>query len=266
MATSTVTSSFYRSIISALWTEKTQMAMAYASVEGLVLEGIENPGDLYKYSMSELDSIFEGFKKQPGNVVNGKYEQAMPLLLSAKSKKHIIVAAEAARFYTQVGRPMTPVNINWKTLAIFELQWDALKELKNQDDPELPNLEKGSIIKCIESFKLHCSNVVGVRNFPIFYFIDKREANTSRPALATNQPHSEEYGSVESELVKLLSWDHPIFKNDNNNVFDRIERALIGTPYASTIVRFCKARDGNKAMAFLSVPYPSCRRHCCCHS
>ena len=54
---------------------------------------------------------------------------------------------------------------------------------------------------------------------------------------------------MESELVKLLSWDHPLFKNDNNNVFDRMERALIGTPYPSTIVRFRKAQDGNKAMA-----------------
>ena len=55
---------------------------------------------------------------------------------------------------------------------------------------------------------------------------------------------------MESELVKLLSWDHPLFKNDNkNNVFDRMERALIGTPYASTIFRFRKARDVNKAMA-----------------
>ena len=54
---------------------------------------------------------------------------------------------------------------------------------------------------------------------------------------------------MESELAKLLSWDHPLFKNDNNNVFDRMERALIGTPYDSTIVRFCKAQDGNKAMA-----------------
>ena len=70
-----------------------------------------------------------------------------------------------------------------------------------------------------------------------------------RAVLATNQPHSEEYGSVESELVNLLSWDHPLFKNDNNNVFYRMERALIGTPYASTIVSFRKARDGNKAMA-----------------
>ena len=109
-----------------------------------------------------MESIIEVFKKQPGKVVNGKYEQAAPLILSDKSKKRIIVAAEAARFYTQFGRPLTPVNMNWKTLANFELQWDALKELKKQDDPEVPKLEKGSIIKWIESFKLHYSNVVGV--------------------------------------------------------------------------------------------------------
>ena len=63
---------------------------------------------------------------------------------------------------------------------------------------------------------------MGVRNCPIVYVIDERGANTLRPALATNQPHSEEYGSVESDLVKLLSLNHSLFKNDNNNVFDRM--------------------------------------------
>ena len=113
----------------------------------------------------------------------------------------------------------------------------------------MPKFEKGSIIKWIESFKLHCSNVVGVQNCPIVYVIDERKANTLRPALAANQPHSEEYGAMEIKLLKLLSWDHLLFKNDNNHFFDRMERALIGTPYASTIVRFRKGRDGNKAMA-----------------
>ena len=122
METSTVTSSFTRSTISAFWTKKTQMVMADASVAGLVLDGIENPGDLYKYSKCELESILEAFKKKPGKVVNGKYEQAAPLPLSAKSKKRIIVAAEATIFYTQVGRPLTPVNMNWKTLANFKLK------------------------------------------------------------------------------------------------------------------------------------------------
>ena len=74
MATPTVTSSFLRSTISAFWNEKTQMAMVDAAVAELVLEGIDNPGDLYEYSKGELESIFEGFKKQPGKVVSGKYE------------------------------------------------------------------------------------------------------------------------------------------------------------------------------------------------
>ena len=52
--------------------------------------------------------------------------------------------------------------MNWKTLANFEIQWDALKKLKKQDYPGVPNLEKGGIIKWIESFKLHCSKGVGV--------------------------------------------------------------------------------------------------------
>ena len=42
--------------------------------------------------------------------------------------------------------------MNWKTLVNFGLQWDALKELKKKNDPEVPKLEKGSIIKWIESF------------------------------------------------------------------------------------------------------------------
>ena len=98
MATPTVTSSFSHSTISAFRTEKTQMEMADADVAGLVLEGIKNPGDLYEYSKGELESIFEGFKKQPGKVVSRKNKQAAPLPISEKSKKRIIVAVEATRF------------------------------------------------------------------------------------------------------------------------------------------------------------------------
>ena len=112
MTSPTVTSSFSCSTISDFWTEKNQMALADAAVAGFALEGIKNPGYLYKYSKGELESIFEGFKKQPGEVVNGKYEQALPLPISAKSKMRIIVATEATIFYTQVGRPLTPANMN----------------------------------------------------------------------------------------------------------------------------------------------------------
>ena len=66
MATSTVTSSFSRSTISAFWTKKTQMEMANAAIAGLVLEGIENPLDLYEYSKGEMESILRASRSNLG--------------------------------------------------------------------------------------------------------------------------------------------------------------------------------------------------------
>ena len=50
---------------------------------------------------------------------NGDYTAAHPMHISAKSKKHIIVAANATRYYTQVRRPITPANVSWRMLANF---------------------------------------------------------------------------------------------------------------------------------------------------
>ena len=76
--------------------------------------------------------------------------------ISTTSKKRIIVAANATRYYTQVGREITPDNMSWRTLANFDMQWKALKKQAKQDDPEVPKLGKqGSILKWIDSKKLH---------------------------------------------------------------------------------------------------------------
>ena len=55
--------------------------------------------------------------------------------------------------------------MEWSTLENFDVQWQALKYLKKKDDPDAPKITKsGSIIKCIEYFKLHMNAIVGVRN------------------------------------------------------------------------------------------------------
>ena len=56
----------------------------------------------------------------------GDYTAAQPMQISAKSEKRIIVAANATRYYTQVGRSITPANTSWRTLANFDMQWQAL--------------------------------------------------------------------------------------------------------------------------------------------
>ena len=52
----------------------------------------------------------------------GDYTGAHPMHISAKSKKCIIVVANATRYYTQVGRYITPANMSWRTLANFDMQ------------------------------------------------------------------------------------------------------------------------------------------------
>ena len=72
--------------------------------------------------------------------------------VSTTSKKRIIVAANAKRYYTQFGREITPDNMSWRKLANFDMQCKSLKKQAKQDDPEVPKLGKqGSILKWIES-------------------------------------------------------------------------------------------------------------------
>ena len=61
-------------------------------------------------------------KKPVGSVDDkGDYTAAHPMHISAKSKKRIIVVANATRSYTQVGRSITPANMSWRTLANFDM-------------------------------------------------------------------------------------------------------------------------------------------------
>ena len=90
--------------------------------------------------------------------------EAHPMHISAKSKKRIIVAANATRYYTQVGRSITPANMSWRTLANFDMQWKPLLKQENQDDLEVTNLGKNErILKWIESFKLHTKSIINMR-------------------------------------------------------------------------------------------------------
>ena len=75
--------------------------------------------------------------------------------------------------------------------------------------------------------------------------------NVTRGNLMAGQPRSEENSSLEAELVQLTSHDHPLFRNDNGDVYDRMERALSVSNYSSTIVKFWKKREGDKAFKAL---------------
>ena len=77
---------------------------------------------------------------------------------------------------------------------------------------------------------------------------DEASKATARPELITHHPHSADYSSITEEIAALPSHYHPLYAQDNGNVYDRIERALTGTSHFSSIIRFRCTRDGKGAM------------------
>ena len=138
-------------------------------------------------------------KKLVGSVDDkGDYTAAHSMHISVKSKKRIIVAANATRYYTQVGLSITSANMSWRTLVNFDMQWQALLKQKKQDDPEVPTLGGNeSILKWIESFKLHTKFIIGVRMCPLSYALDDEGSKvTARQDLIAHQSHSAYYVSI----------------------------------------------------------------------
>ena len=130
------------------------------------------------------------------------------------------------------------------------MQWQGIIKQEKQDDPEVPKLRKnGSILKWIESFKLHTKSTIGVCMCSLLYALDNESSKaTARPDLITHQLHLFDYGSITKELAAIKLNDRPLYSQDNGNVYDRIERAFTGTSHTSAIIRFRRTRDGKGEM------------------
>ena len=109
----------------------------------------------------------------------------------------------------------------------FKIQWMALKDRKKGDDPEVPKITKAlPIIKWTEAFQDLLHWIIRVRMIPLAYVIDV-DVNVPAPPpqLTVNQPHSDEHGSVEAELVACLSHTHLLYCDDNSSVYFHLEEA-----------------------------------------
>ena len=123
----TCTLAFIATTTKTLWTHAEHMHISQRTADGFKLKGIDDPEDLFDFSADDLYSLFKSTKKPVVSVDNkGAYTAAHPTHISAKPKKRIIVAANSTRYYTQFGRYITPANMSWRTLANFDMQWQAL--------------------------------------------------------------------------------------------------------------------------------------------
>ena len=83
------------------------------------------------------------------------------------------MASNLIRHYQTVGRDLTASNIEGnQVMSNFEIQWKALKERKDEDDPEGPKITKAlPIIKWTEAFQDFLNRVIGARMIPLAYVI-----------------------------------------------------------------------------------------------
>ena len=247
--------------VTAFFTGADQMALPAATFAQLALEGITSPDDLTGFDKDTMKTVADNLRNPGGRIPNpdpnappGSTIARPPFVFGAKSNKRLLEACDLIRFYETIGRPLTAANILYNPIIRnFAQQWKALKERKDNDPPEVPKVSKAlPIIKWTEAFVDYCNRKIGSMTIPLSYVIRENVPVPGPvPALAADLPHSRDHGSVEADLIARASHAHPLFRDDNAEVYFDLEKALRSTSYLASIKPFQRGRNGRDA--FIAV-------------
>ena len=140
-----------------------QMGIPQATVAHLQIEGITTISDLADFEKETLQQMADNLRKPGGRVPDPNPAAAAgantirtpPFVLVAKSQHHLTVVCELARYDNTIRRDLSAGNMRWSNvMKNFEIQWKALKEHKEADDPDVPKISKSlSIMKWTEAFQ-----------------------------------------------------------------------------------------------------------------
>ena len=229
-----------------------------ATVLRLTKEGItnfESLTDFDKKSLEGLPAICKSsIKAITADAANGIVaERLVPgASLSAISVRRLIVAMDAAQYYTSINRLMTVENMGYDAvLKGFKIEWDTYQDLRDQDAPEVPLIRDKDndrrVIKWVPVLHDCLARSYGI-NGPLSYIL--RE-DSAVPTEAIDPLETDSYygssGSLHDELTARLPHSGPIYKNDNCSVFLKIEKASRGTSVESTVKAFSRRKDGRGA-------------------
>jgi hypothetical protein len=148
-------------------------------------------------------------------------------------------------------------NLQWTTtMKNFEIQWKALEDKKNGDEPEVPKITKAlPIIKWTEAFRDYLHRMIGQRTIPLAYVIRPVVAVPPIGGIAGGAPHSAEHEAIEIELTARASHTHPLYREDNSTVYYKLEEATRTISYAASIKPFQRTKNGRGAWMALSNQY-----------
>ena len=244
---------FNAAALTAFWEDNGAMALSNRTRVQLDNEGITIPEDLDEYDDEGMEKIFSNLAKPPKTALpNGRLRETEPYRMTGKSKMRILGAAKLVKFYKTISRPLDPSSMTWTVIKNFLEQHQALKERKSRssDDTSIPKITKTlPVYNWIQSLNNYLNRRVGVRNAGLSYVVREVAAvSVIVPARALDEPHSEEYGSIEGDQTHRLSHTHALFKVNNAEVFDIIEQGVRGSDIAPTIALYRKRRDGRGAL------------------
>ena len=188
------------------------------------------------------------------NVYGGPVRQVqnpgvtVPAILQLKLK----VAVTAAQFYNDVGRPVTPLIMNWTRIMKFRAYNRAIEEW--EDAESLPVYSSDSdTIKFLELVREHLRSKLGIRKIPLSYVIRKDVAVPPIGVIKEDFPYSDNVTSFHDDLIKRALHDHPNYADDNATVLDILVACFKGTMHMSDLKPFQRTRDGRGALLALEL-------------
>ncbi len=227
----------------------------------LANEGITDPKDFEEFDADGMMAIFSNLLKPPKVPSTGATACAAGTLckiqafeVSAKSKMRLNGARLIAKFYNNLRSPLDPENMVWPVIKPLLEQWKATMERKKVDHGQPPKLTKNHAVhKWVNSFVLHLSQKVGVRNAPLDYIVGAiATVDPAPPACQIGDPHSIEMGSIDGCCIIfhstrwIMEWS-----------FFMIETSVRGHDVEPTIAPTCHGHDGRGALLALQA-IPAC--------
>ena len=239
-----------------------QMAILHATVLQLSQEVIVSVADLIDFDKESIKQIAENLRRPGGRVRDpddpGSTIPTPPFVFGAKSQTRLVVACHLVRFYTCIGRPLSPSNMQWENvIRNFNHLWKAIVARRAAEDPATPLITKAlPIIKWTEAFRDHLYRCIGSRHISLAYVVRDSEsvAGLCLP-LKTDQPYSDKHGSVDDDLIVRASHVNGLFRDYNADVYFKLEEATHGTAYYDSIKPYTRRKYRQSAFSALVAQY-----------
>ena len=119
----------------------------------------------------------------------------------------------------------------------FEAQWKALKERIKVDKSDAPKITNTLlVIKWTQAFVDYLGRIIGHRTITFPYVVCKEvTVPVHATPLVPYQPHSEDHGPLEADLVDRAANTPALYRDDNSLVYYKLEEATCSIPYAAPI-------------------------------